>query len=262
LRNQERAGLARHSATRDGGSLTPEDLEQNQARQPISAERKHQQRANTNNDFMTDILNKSIVLVLNRNWQAINIRTPQEAFCMMATNVATALDIEFDAEQADMSIHVSRITHHASAIRPVTWDEWITLPIRDGDNAVHTVRGAIRVPTVIVAVNFARVPKKRPKLCAKAIRERDGNRCQYTGRMLRVDEGNLDHVVPRSRGGRGTWENLVWASKDVNSRKGNRLPHEAGLKLVRTPRAPKELPVTALLSNAHGVAEWKLFLNG
>jgi len=49
-------------------------------------------------------------------------------------------------------------------IRPVTWDEWITLPIRDGDNAVHTVRGAIRVPTVIVALNFAKVPKKRPKL--------------------------------------------------------------------------------------------------
>jgi hypothetical protein len=106
---------------------------------------------------MTDILNKSIVLVLNRNWQAINVRTPQEAFCMMATNVATGL--EFEGEDH---------------IRPVTWDEWITLPIRPQDTAVHTVRGAIRVPTVIVAVNYAKVPKKRPKLCAKTIRERDG----------------------------------------------------------------------------------------
>ncbi len=53
----------------------------------------------------------------------------------------------------------------------------------------------------------------------------------------------------------------MWSSKDVNARKGNRLPHEAGLKLRRVPRAPKELPVTALLRNAHGVAEWKLFLN-
>ena len=192
---------------------------------------------------MTGILNKSIVLVLNRNWQAINIRTPQEAFCMMATNVATALDIEGD-----------------SHIRPVTWDEWITLPIRDGDNAVHTVRGAVRVPTVIVAVNFAKVPKKRPKLCARTIRERDGNRCQYTGRVLRPDEGSLDHVVPRSRGGKNTWDNLVWSSKDVNARKGNRLPQEAGLKLLALPRAPKELPVTALLRNAHGIAAWKLFV--
>jgi 5-methylcytosine-specific restriction endonuclease McrA len=193
---------------------------------------------------MTDILNKSIVLVLNRNWQAINIRTPADAFCQMATNVATALEIDGE-----------------NHIRPVTWDEWITLPIRDGDNAVHTVRGAIRVPTVIVALNFAKVPKKRPKLCAKAIRERDGNRCQYTGKLLRQDEGSLDHVLPRSRGGRDEWANLVWSDKAVNAKKGNRLPHEAGLKLLAVPRAPKELPVTALIRNAPGIADWKLFVN-
>ena len=200
-------------------------------------------------EFMTDILNKTIVLVLNRNWQAINVRTPQEAFCQMASNVATALDIDLGEGG------------RAQALRPVTWDEWITLPIRDGDHLVRTARGPIRVPTVIVAVNFAKVPKKRPKLCAKTIRERDGNRCQYTGQLLEPEEGSLDHVLPRSRGGADTWENLVWSSKDVNTRKGNRLPHEAGLKLLSVPRAPKELPVTALIRNAHGVAEWKLFLN-
>src|SRR5439155_20590499 len=195
-------------------------------------------------EFMSDILNKTIVLVLNRNWQAIHVRTPQEAFCMMATNVATALEIDGDDH-----------------IHPVTWDEWIRLPVRPQDNAVQTVRGQIRMPTVIVAVNFAKVPKKRPKLCAKTIRERDGNRCQYTGTVLRPEEGSLDHIVPRPRGGKDAWENLVWSSKAVNARKGNRLPHEAGLKLLSVPRAPKELPVTAHLRNAHGIAEWKLFLN-
>jgi hypothetical protein len=54
---------------------------------------------------------------------------------------------------------------------------------------------------------------------------------------------------------------FVWSSKQVNTRKGNRLPHEAGLKLLNEPRAPKELLVTALLRNANGIAEWKLFLN-
>ena len=68
-----------------------------------------------------NILTKATVLVLNRNWQAINVRTPQEAFCMMATNVATGLEIEGEDH-----------------IRPVTWEEWITLPIRDQDEAVHT----------------------------------------------------------------------------------------------------------------------------
>jgi len=192
---------------------------------------------------MNDILNKSIVLVLNRNWQAINVCMPQAAFCQMATNVATGLEIEGE-----------------NHIRPVTWEEWITLPVRSQDNAVQTVRGAIRVPTVIVAVNYAKVPRKRPKLCARTIRERDGNRCQYTGRALNPDEGSLDHVLPRSRGGKNTWENLVWSSKEVNARKGNRLPHEAGLKLLAVPRTPKELPVTALIRSAPGVPEWKLFL--
>src|SRR5437773_5579380 len=198
--------------------------------------------------FMSDILNKTIVLVLNRNWQAINVRTPQEAFCMMATNVATGLEIE----RGDGA--------RAEALRPVSWEEWITLPIRDQDEAVHTVRGQIRVPTVIVAVDYAKVPKKRPKLCARAIRERDRNRCQYTGRVLRPDEGSLDHVVPRSRGGRDAWENLVWSAKEVNQRKADRLPHEAGLKLLCTPRAPKELPAMAFIRNSHDIVDWKLFV--
>jgi 5-methylcytosine-specific restriction endonuclease McrA len=215
---------------------------------------------------MNDILNKSIVLVLNRNWQAINIRTPQEAFCMMATNVATALEIEFDGALDGLPLPEGEgrgegeLMVRASNIRPVSWDEWITLPIRPQDNAVHTVRGPIRVPTVIVAVNFAKVPKKRPKLCARTIRERDDNRCQYTGKVLKPDEGSLDHVLPRSRGGKDTWENLVWSSKDVNTRKGNRLPHEAGLQLLKQPRAPKELPATAFIRNAHSVTDWNLFV--
>src|SRR5437016_3583017 len=206
-----------------------------------------------------NILTKATVLVLNRNWQAINVRTPQEAFCMMATNVATALEIEFEDSLEALDSRPS--TLDTRNIRPVTWDEWITLPIRDQDEAVHTVRGPIRVPTVIVAVNYARVPKKRPKLCARAIRERDDNRCQYTGELLKPEEGSLDHVVPRSRGGKDAWENLVWSSRAVNTKKGNRLPHEAGLKLLTVPSAPKELPISALIRNAHAVAEWRLFLN-
>ena len=189
------------------------------------------------------MLNKAIVLVLNRNWQAINVRTPQEAFCQMATGVATALEIEGEDQ-----------------IRPVPWDEWVRLPIRPQDQAALTVRGPIRLPTVIVLANFAKVPKKRPKLCPRTIRERDGNRCQYTGKLLRPDEGSIDHVVPRSRGGRDAWENCVWSSKQVNTQKGNRLPHEAGLKLLKLPRAIPEMPATAFIRNAHSVEDWKLFL--
>lgn len=187
-------------------------------------------------------LNKPTVLVLNRNWQAINVRTPADALCQMATGVATGLEIE------------------GENIHPVKWEEWITLPVREQDRPVLTVRGPIRMPTVIVLANFSRVPKKRPKLSAKNIRERDGNRCQYTGITLRPEEGSLDHIVPRSRGGPDTWENLVWSCKKVNARKGNRLPQEAGLKLLRVPREPRELPASELIKNSLGVADWQWFM--
>lgn len=192
---------------------------------------------------MSEVLNKAMVLVLNRNWQAINVRTPADAFCQMATNVATALDIESE-----------------DSLRPVTWDEWITLPIRPQDNCVHTPHASIRVPTVIVCCNYAKVPRKRPTLTARNIRERDGNRCQYTGRTLRPDEGNIDHVVPRARGGQTTWENCVLASKEINSKKGDRLPHEVGLRLLAPPKAPVAMPATITIRNSHGIRDWELFL--
>jgi 5-methylcytosine-specific restriction endonuclease McrA len=83
---------------------------------------------------------------------------------------------------------------------------------------------------------------------------------QYTGRMLRPEEGSLDHVVPRSRGGKDAWENLVWSAKEVNQRKADRLPHEVGLRLLSVPRASKELPVSAHIRNIAEVEAWKLFL--
>ncbi|HAM73708.1 MAG TPA: HNH endonuclease [Verrucomicrobiales bacterium] len=192
---------------------------------------------------MSDVLNKATVLVLNRNWQAINIRTPADTFCQMASGTATALEINGEED-----------------IRPVDWEEWLGLPIRPQDNAVLTIRGPIRVPTVVVAVNYSRVPTRRPTLNARSIRERDGNRCQYTGRLLRADEGSIDHVMPRSRGGKDTWDNCVWAAKEINNHKGSRTPNEAGLRLLRNPKPPPELPVTAFIRNYHGIADWRFFV--
>ena len=192
---------------------------------------------------MNDVLNKSTVLVLNRNWQAIHVKTPAQAFCMLATDVATALDIQENGE-----------------MHPVRWPEWLTLPVREGDNAVRTVHGPVRIPTVIVLATYAKVPKRRPKFSSRNIWQRDGGTCQYTGRKLAPHEGNIDHVVPRSRGGRTSWENCVLAHKEINSRKADKLPQEAGLRLRRQPAAPRELPATILISNPHRVRDWEHFL--
>ncbi|MFO1440944.1 MAG: HNH endonuclease [Verrucomicrobiaceae bacterium] len=192
---------------------------------------------------MNEVLTKTNVLVLNRHWQAIDVKTPLESFGMIAAGNATALDIQSGGD-----------------MRPVTWEEWLKLPVREGDSAIGTVSGPVRVPSVLVLARYDKVPKRRPKFCAKAIWERDGGVCQYTGRKLRPHEGNIDHVVPLSRGGGTNWENCVLADRRVNSRKGNKLPEEAGLKLLRRPSVPPELPVTHLIRNTHKVRDWEPFL--
>ena len=99
-------------------------------------------------DLVSEILRRATVLVLNRNWQSINVCAPQDAFCLMAAGVANGLEIAGE-----------------ELIRPVAWKEWLTLPVREQDEAVRAIRGAVRVPTVIVPASFAKVPRKRPKLC-------------------------------------------------------------------------------------------------
>ncbi|MDA7525682.1 hypothetical protein N8525_00830 [Verrucomicrobiales bacterium] len=83
----------------------------------------------------------------------------------MATGVATALDID-----------------RYDAMTPTAWEEWQKLPIRDTEHAIGTVIGQVRVPTIIVLARYSRMPLKRPKFSSRAIRQRDGGRCQYTGR--------------------------------------------------------------------------------
>ena len=191
---------------------------------------------------MTSYIDQPIVLVLNKHWQAIHVKTPAAAFCMLASDSATALDIS------------------DGNFLPTKWSDWITLPVREIDRAVKTPRGSVRVPTVIIAVNYMRVPLRRPRLSARGIWERDGGICQYTGRRLSPKEGNIDHVVPRARGGATSWENCVLADRKVNTRKADRLPHEVGLQLRKRPAVPKALPVSAFIRNHHEVSDWEHFL--
>jgi hypothetical protein len=192
---------------------------------------------------MSSLLHQKIVLVLNRNWQAINTTTPAQAFCQMSVDASTGLDI-----------------FGLDAMVPTRWEEWLKLPVRDEDQSVLTAQGPVRIPTVVVLARFAKVPIKRPNFSTRAIWERDEGRCQYTGRKLSRGDGNIDHVIPRSRGGGTSWDNCVLASVSVNSRKGAKTPQEAGLKLVKQPQAPRAVPVTMLLRNTHGIDDWDPFL--
>ncbi|MFB3916701.1 MAG: HNH endonuclease [Terriglobales bacterium] len=102
---------------------------------------------------------------------------------------------------------------------------------------LHSARLAIRIPSVIRLLEYRRIPRQTRALSRKNILLRDRNTCQYCGTVLPSSELTLDHVVPRSRGGLSTWENLVACCHVCNRKKGNQLPVEANMKLLREPRA-------------------------
>jgi 5-methylcytosine-specific restriction endonuclease McrA len=106
------------------------------------------------------------------------------------------------------------------------------------DAELHSERRAFAVPSVIRLTYFVKVPfRARAALSRRAVFVRDGHRCQYCG----ANAENIDHIVPRSRGGEHVWENVVAACRPCNTRKEDRLLHEVGFVLRRKPMAPREL---------------------
>lgn len=189
-------------------------------------------------------LNRTTVLVLNRNWQAIHVKSPAEALSMMYTDAATGLDILGEDQMI-----------------PYKWKDWINLPHDVESDYVKTINGDIKIPKVIVLCKFNKVPMKRPKFSLSGVWIRDGGICQYTGKKLSKNEGNVDHVIPRSRGGKTDWSNCVLTHKEINAQKANRTPEEAGLKLIKPPTVPRHMPTTFYIKNKHNIPEWELFLN-
>lgn len=204
------------------------------------------------------ILDKPIVLALNSAWQVIGHRTVRQAIVALTGGdrenpPAVGLDIAYP--RLDEGWNFARPVY----LNPVKWDDWIALPVRDFDFSIATATVKIRVPTVIIATQFSKMPMKQPRPCRTSVYERDGGRCQYTGEFVGLDGGNLDHVVPRSRGGKNSFENLVWAKKHVNTDKANRLPSEAGLRLIRPPVAPKKIPASSALREVRH-PDWSHFI--
>jgi len=107
---------------------------------------------------------------------------------------------------------------------------------QDG-GSYHSERLTMPIPSVIRLKYFVRVPyRARASLSRRAVFVRDHYQCQYCG----APAENVDHVVPRSRGGTHTWDNVVAACKACNTRKENRLHAEVGMKLRTRPAAPRE----------------------
>ena len=121
----------------------------------------------------------------------------------------------------------------------------VAMTEEENGHFLHAARLAVRLPSVIRLLEYRRIPHQTRALSRKNILLRDRNTCQYCGEVLPAGELTLDHVVPRSRGGASTWENLVACCHPCNRHKGNQMPaeaeHEADARAARL-QSPHQPP--------------------
>ena len=193
---------------------------------------------------MTSCLDQQ-VLVLNRLWQAVNVCSARRALTLLFQGHAQVVSGNADG-----------------SFQTFDFSEWRDLT-GEGSHPemVHTISFRIRLPRVILLLLFDRLPKKEVKFTRHNIFERDRNTCQYCGRVLERKDLNLDHVIPKHRGGLTTWENIVCSCIPCNTRKANSTPQEAGLHLIRKPKRPKWRPFVQVNFGINCHDSWKHFLD-
>ncbi len=157
------------------------------------------------------------VLVLNKSFHPVAVTRAGRAFGLLFSGAARALDAEF---------------------RSFDFASWAELAHEQTDDLIHTPRMVIKVPRVVVLQAYDRMPRTQVRFSRQNIYLRDGFTCQYCGKTLPRSHLNLDHVKPRSQGGRTSWENVVCSCVRCNLEKGGRSPAQAGLRLKTEPKRP------------------------
>ncbi len=189
------------------------------------------------------------VLVLNRLYMAVRVVSARRAFSLLLRNLAEVISVD----EAGYSSY--------------TMNSWIEMSAlkaqfeRETHDFVKTVRFEIAVPRIIRLFGYDRLPRQDVKLNRRNIYARDSSLCQYCGKKFPSQELSLDHVVPRSLGGKTTWDNLVCACVYCNAKKGGRTPHQAHMHLLKIPVKPKRNPAINLRLGSDKYASWKHFLD-
>lgn len=184
------------------------------------------------------------VLVLNRLWQAVNVCSARRAFGLLFAGQAQV--VHTDGEHF--------LTHD--------FESWRDFSRREpSEEMVSTVSLRVRIPRVIVLVMFDRLPRKEVKFTRHNIYERDNNACQYCGKIFDRKDLNLDHVIPRDKGGLTNWENIVCSCIKCNTRKANRLAHEVGMRLIRKPEKPRWQPFLHITFETKPHESWRHFID-
>lgn len=189
---------------------------------------------------MQTLLSQS-VLVLNRHWIAVHV-----------TNVRRALILLFGD-------HARVVTGDYATHDFRSWRELSTALV--AVRMISTPSFHIAPPEVIMLTEFSKFPPRQVKFSRRNIYTRDNHTCQYCGCVPPKEELTVDHVVPRSRGGRSTWDNVVLACVRCNMRKGSKTPHEAGMKLLTQPKKPHWLACSQFVTRPNGSSLWQKFID-
>ena len=182
----------------------------------------------------------SNVLVLNKSFLPVHITSLKRALILLYQGVAKAVDENY---------------------RTFAFDSWKDISVLNKTQSVGLVNKFIRVPRVILLINYDKVPKRYIKFSRANIFLRDKNKCQYCGNEFKKNNLNLDHVIPRAYGGISSWENIVCSCIKCNRVKGGRTPEEAGMKLMRKPKKPEWSPYYHISLTNILYKEWMPFLN-
>lgn len=180
------------------------------------------------------------VLILNRSYLPIHVTSVRRAFSLLYQGIARVVNDQYQT---------------------FDFDSWSHLSVSVRDESIGLVNRVIRVPRVILLVGYDRIPKRQVRFSRYNIYARDKCTCQYCGFGLPRHELNLDHVIPRSRGGTSTWENVVCSCHECNRHKGGRTPQEAKMTLLRKPYKPKWTPFMQETFNLSRYREWLPFLS-
>jgi 5-methylcytosine-specific restriction endonuclease McrA len=153
-------------------------------------------------------------------------------------------------------------------LKIINWKKAITMlclgkveVIEEYDRDIHSVSFTLRLPSVVRLLKMVKRHKSPVKFSRQNIYARDRYRCQYCGDRYATEELTYDHVLPKSRGGRTEWENIVTCCIDCNREKGGRTPKEASMALVRKPSRPTWIPALRITIGFHRVPEtWRDYL--
>ncbi len=134
--------------------------------------------------------------------------------------------------------------------------------VEEYEHNIRSVSIVIKAPAVVRLLQYVKIGMKSPPLCRSNVFARDQFQCQYCARDLSPKEATLDHVVPRSQGGKTSWENIVCCCSNCNRKKGGRTPKEARMLLRKVPQKPTWLPVLHIRLNGKVPSSWRVFFSG